>query len=73
MNLRQRKSNFKQLISICLLIAMLVTSIGSVFGNMMVANAAKKQKVKLKFNKTSVKLQPGKKTTVKLKKANIKK
>lgn len=73
MNLRQHKPNFKLLISICLLIAMLVTSIGSVFGNMMEADAAKKQKVTLKFNKTSVKLQPGKKTTVKVKKTNIKK
>lgn len=72
MKLRNNKTNCKKLVALCLLFAMLVTSIGA-FGTLTEVQAAKKQKATLKFKKSAITLQQGKKTTVKLKKTKIKK
>lgn len=72
MKSRNNKTNCKKLVALCLLFAMLVTSIGA-FGTLTEVQAAKKQKATLKFKKAAITLQQGKKTTVKLKKTKIKK
>lgn len=63
----------KKVVAVCLLVAMILTSIGSVFVNGTEASAATKKKVTLKLSKTSVTLQQGKKTTLKIRKKNVKK
>lgn len=70
----KRNLVYKKLIPICLLIAMLLTSIGSTAWNYAEAEAAKNQKVTLKLNKSSVTLKQNKQFTCKLKeKRNVKK
>ncbi len=72
MKSRNNKTNCKKLVALCLLFAMLVTSIGA-FGTLTEVQAAKKQKATLKFKKSTITLQQGKKATVKMKKTKIKK